>query len=165
MLIEQQIKQYRALNKWFQSPLGFFAAHEFLIHLESQEKYLSGATLLQLGNCGDNLWLNKFNYTYKWVASPFALSNKEQLECSLNKIPLARNSVDCIIAPLTLEPFGNNFSLIDEIDRILTPMGFVILLSINPWSLWGGAMKSGLLHCYHDQKIKMRTSFTIKRVQ
>ncbi|AWN74296.1 TPA: methyltransferase domain-containing protein [Legionella anisa] len=164
MLIERQLKQYRALNKWFQSPLGLFAAHEFVVNLELESKYLHGQTLLQLGNCGDNIWLKKFNYIHKWIASPFSLANKIHIKCALNQLPLDRNSVDCIIAPLTLEPFANSFSLIDEIDRVLTPMGYVIFLSINPWSLWGGAMKIGLLHCYSDQKVKMRTPFNLNRI-
>jgi ubiquinone/menaquinone biosynthesis C-methylase UbiE len=164
LLIKQQIKQFHALNEWFQSPLGLFAAHEFLVNLESTREYAHGETLLQLGNCGDNLWLKKLNYTHKWIASPFSLANTIHIECALNHLPLDRNSVDCIIAPLTLEPFGNNLSLIDEIDRVLNPMGFIILLSINPWSLWGGALKSGALHFYSDQKVKMRTPFSINRV-
>ncbi|KTC90304.1 class I SAM-dependent methyltransferase [Fluoribacter dumoffii] len=164
MLIERQLKQYRALNKWFQSPLGLFAAHEFLVNLESEGDYLFGETLLQLGNCGDNIWLKKFKYIHKWIASPFSLPNKVQIECALNHLPLDRNSVDCIIVPLTLEPFANSFSLLDEIDRVLKPMGFVIFLSINPWSFWGGALKIGLLHCYSDQKVKMRTPFTLNRI-
>lgn len=43
-------------------------------------------------------------------------------------------------------------------------MGFVILLGINPWSLWGGAMKMGLLHCYDDTKVNMRTPFNLNRI-
>lgn len=164
MLIEQQIKQYRALNRWFQTPLGLFAAHEFAVNLESVREFLSGNTLVQLGNCGDNIWLKKLKFNHKWVVSPFALSNKIQIESELNFLPLNRNSIDCIVAPLTLEPFNNSYSLIDEIDRVLNPMGFVVLMCINPWSLWGGAMKCGLLHCYRDRMIKMRTPFALNRI-
>ncbi|MCL9684980.1 methyltransferase domain-containing protein [Legionella maioricensis] len=164
MLIEQQIKQYRALNEWFNLSLGLSVANEFSEQLKSVNDYLRGETLLQLGNCGDNPWLNMLNFNRKWIASPFALNNKIHLECSFNQIPLNRNSLDCVLAPLTLEPYGNSLSLIDEIDRILKPMGFIILLSINPWSLWGGAMKCGLLHCYNDRAIKMRTPFHVNRV-
>lgn len=164
MLIEQQIKQYRALNEWFQSSLGLFIANEFSDQLDPVNDYLKGETLLQLGLCGDNPWLTTLNFNRKWIASPFPSDSKIQLECSLNQIPLNRNSLDCVLAPLTLEPFGNNFSLIDEIDRVLKPMGFVVLLCINPWSLWGGAMKCGLVHCYNDRKIKMHSSFHVNRV-
>lgn len=164
MLIERQLKQYRALNKWFQSPLGLFAAHEFLVNLDPDADYLHGETLLQLGNCGDNIWLKKFNHIHKWIASPFSLGHKIQIKCALNHLPFDRNSVNCIIAPLTLEPFTHSLNLIDEIDRVLNPMGFIILMSINPWSIWGGAMKLGLLHCYSDHKIKMHSPFNINRI-
>lgn len=164
MLIEQQIKQYRALNEWFQSPLGLFVANQFSAQLEPVKEYLKGETFLQMSNCGDNLWLNSLDFTHKWIASPFVLDNTIHLECSLNQIPLNRNSLDCVLLPLTLEPFGSSFSLIDEIDRVLKPMGFIIFLSFNPWSLWGGAMKCGFLNCYSDHKVKMRTPFNLNRV-
>ncbi|MGC1182044.1 methyltransferase domain-containing protein [Legionella sp.] len=164
MLIEQQIKQYRALHKWFQSPLGLFAAHEFAVNLESVQKLLCGETLVQLGNCSDNIWLKKLKFYHQWIVSPFALSNKIHIKSELNHLPFDRNSIDCIVAPLTLEPFNTSSSLIDEIDRVLKPMGFVVLLCINPWSLWGGAIKCGLLNCYRDQTIKMRTPFTLNRM-
>jgi hypothetical protein len=164
LLIEQQMKQYRALNKWFQTPLGLFVAHEFAANLESVQKYLTGEFLLQLGNCGDNIWLKKFKFDHQWVVSPFALSNKIQLESELNLLPLNRNSVDCVFAPLTLEPFNDNYSLIDEIDRVLNPMGYVVLMCINPWSLWGGVTKMGLLPCYSNRRVKIRTPFALNRI-
>lgn len=164
MLIEYQIKQYRALNNWFQTPLGRSVAQEFITDLDSVKEFLKGDTLLQLGSCGENSWLNEFLFSNKWIASPFPLDIKNHLECSLNQIPLARNSIDCVLAPLTLEPYGNNHSLIDEIDRVLKPMGYIVFLSINPWSLWGGAMRIGLLKCYNNHAVKMRTAFNLNRI-
>jgi SAM-dependent methyltransferase len=164
LLIERQVKQYRALDKWFQSPLGLFAAHEFTVNLEPANDYLRGETLLQLGHCGENPWLKKLKFDHQWIVSPFALTKKVDLESELNHLPLLRNSVDCVIAPLTLEPFNESMSLIDEIDRVLKPMGFVVFLCINPWSLWGAAIKGGLLSCYSDSSIKMRSPFNLNRV-
>lgn len=164
MLIEQQIKHYRALDTWFQSPLGLTIAQEFTSELEQVNSFIKGDTLLQLGSCGDNPWLKTLDYKHQWIASPFPINNKKHVECSLSQLPLSRSSIDCLIAPLALEPFAQGCSLIDEIDRVLNPMGFVILLSINPWSLWGGAMKCGLLHCYDNKNIKLRTPFHINRI-
>ncbi len=161
MLIEQQIKRYCALNQWFQSPLGISVAEEFTAVLDPVKEFLKGETLLQIGNAGNNPWLKTLNFKHKWVASP--LPNHIDLECSLHQLPLARNSLDCVLIPLSLEPFGASFSLIDEIDRVLKPMGFIIFLSINPWSIWGAAMKLGLLNCYNDHKVKLRTPFNLNR--
>ncbi|CZG63610.1 TPA: methyltransferase [Legionella pneumophila subsp. pneumophila] len=164
MLIEHQIKHYRTLYEWFQSPLGVFVAKEFTDQLEPVKKFFKGETLLQLGDCATNPWLNLLDFKSKWIASPFSSTNRIHLECSLNQLPLNRDTLDCVIVPLTLEPFGNNFSLIDEIDRILKPMGFLIFLCINPWSLWGGAMKWGVLNCYGNRTVKLRSAFNLNRI-
>lgn len=164
MLIGQQIIQFQALNKWFQTPLGEVLGQEFSGELEQVKEYLKGECLLQLGQCGDNLWLNQLKFERKWIASPFLGEQPGSLKTSLIQLPLKRNTVDCVIAPLTLEPFGLSMRLIDEIDRILKPMGYVILLSLNPWSLWGGAMKLGFLHCYENKQIKMRSPFNLNRI-
>ncbi|MFT4057997.1 MAG: methyltransferase domain-containing protein [Legionella sp.] len=164
MLIAQQIKQYRTLNKWFQTPLGLFAAHEFAVNLESVEELVRGDTLVQLGNCGENVWLKKLHFDHQWIVSPFTVLHKAQIESKLNHLPLNRNSVDCVLVPLTLEPFNYSLSLIDEIDRVLNPMGFVVFMCINPWSLWGAAIKLGRLHCYREHQVKMRSPFTLNRM-
>jgi hypothetical protein len=164
LLIEQQIKQYRALNEWFESPLGLAVAKEFTHQFLPVLDYLKGDTLLQLGSCGDNPWLDILSFSHKWVASPFIIDNKVNITTLLDKTPFNRSSVDCVLAPLTMEPFGNGFDLIDEIDRVLTPMGYVVFLSINPWSLWGGALKCGLLSCFAERKIKIRTPFNLNRI-
>lgn len=164
MLIEQQVKQYRALNKWFKSSLGHFVAHEFAVDLESAHDYLKGETLLQLGSCGENFWLKQLKFDKKWIATPYPLAHKAHFESELDHLPLTRNSIDCVIAPLTLEPFHMSAALIDEIDRVLRPMGFVVFLCINPWSLWGAALKSGLMNCYHDRQIKLCPPFILNRM-
>jgi hypothetical protein len=69
-----------------------------------------------------------------------------------------------IIAPMVLEPFKNSLNLLDEIDRILKPMGYLILFSINPFSMWGAALKCGMLVCYHGSKIKLRTPYHMNRI-
>jgi SAM-dependent methyltransferase len=163
-LIEQQIKQFYALNEWFQSSLGLSVADEFRKQLSPVLDYLKGETLLQLGSCSRNSWLDDLQFTNKWIASPFSIDKKNSLISSLNQIPLQRNSIDCIVAPLTMEPFDNSLNLIDEIDRILKPMGYVVFLCFNPWSLWGGAMKCGLLNCYAEKKLKMHTPFHLNRI-
>lgn len=164
MLIEQQVKQLNALHEWFQSVLGLSVADEFKKQFSPVLDYLKGETLLQLGHCANNLWLDDLQFNKKWIASPFYTNEKNTLVCSLNHIPLQRNSLDCIIAPLTVEPFINSLTLIDEMDRVLKPMGYVVFLGLNPWSLWSGALKCGWLHCYAEKKLKLHTSFHLNRI-
>lgn len=164
MLIEQQVKQFKALNEWFEFSLGKSIADEFIKQFHPVLDYLKGETLLQLGSCSDNPWLTELQFKHKWITSPFDIKGKIDLVSSLSQIPLNRNSVDCILAPLTMEAFPNSLNLIDEIDRVLKPMGYVVFLSINPWSLWGGALKCGLVHCFADRSIKLHTPLHLNRI-
>jgi SAM-dependent methyltransferase len=162
-LITQQIKHFRALNKWFKTPLGATVGLEFARDLKKSNDFVRGEILVQLGSCGTNEWLNHLYFQHTWIASPFSLKDNKHLECSLNQLPFPRNSVDCIIAPLTLESFPNSITLLDEIDRVLKPMGHVVFLGINPWSIWGAAVKCGFLNCYNDRTIKMRSPIYLNR--
>ena len=164
MLIPQQITSFKSLNTWFESPLGQLVANAFIKELEPASGYLKGEVLLQLGCCAANRWLDLLEFKYKWVASPYHDVDAVNLMCSLDHTPLSRNSVDCILVPLVLEPFISSYSLIDEIDRVLKPMGYVIFLNVNPWSLWGLAMKCNLLPCFAGSEIKMHTPFHLSRI-
>lgn len=163
MLIEQQVKQFNALNEWFQTAQGLSVAEEISKQFTPVLDFLNGDILLQLSHCADNSWLGDLRFNKKWIATPFLTDNTDSIICSLTQIPLPRNSLDCVIAPLTIEPFLDGYRLIDEIDRLLKPMGYVVLLSINPWSLWGAAIKCGLVHCYSDKPIKLQAPFHLNR--
>lgn len=53
-------------------------------------------------------------------------------------LPLASDSMDAIFLPHTLEFSPHPHQLLREVERVLIPEGRVIILGINPWSLWGG---------------------------
>ena len=102
-----------------------------LAHLN---EFLYGETLLQLGSSGGDSWLKTLHYSHKWYATPY-MNSSSSLITSFTQLPIDRDSVDCVIAPLVLEGFGSK-NPIDEIDRILKPMGYVVFFGINPMSLW-----------------------------
>jgi hypothetical protein len=164
LLVEEQIKHYQSLDKWFQTPLGHYVAQQFTTELNSFEQNLKGDTLIQLGCCGDNPWLSSLQYQKQWIISPYQHNQKQHLVSALHQLPFAKNSLDCVVVPLSLEPFKNSYTLLDEIDRVLTPMGFAIFLSISPWSAWGAAMKSGLLRCYQNNKVRMHSALSLNRI-
>jgi SAM-dependent methyltransferase len=164
LLIQQQVKQFSALNQWFESRLGESVASEFTKQLEPFLDYISGYSLLQLGTCATNPWLDTLKFTKKWIATPVNTTESNTLICSLNQLPIQRNSMDCVIAPLSIEPFENTLNLIDEIDRVLRPTGYVVVLCLNPWSLWGAALHCGLFNCYAEKKLKLQSAFHLNRV-
>lgn len=148
MLLDEQTNRYRALDEWFQLPQGCRVAHAFATELAQVSDQLNGGKLLQLGSCGENLWLPALKFRHKYLVNPCAVTSKALIISSLTALPVERDSVDCVIAPLTLEAFTGNKNPLSEIDRVLKPMGYVIFFGINPWSFWGAALRWRRLACF-----------------
>lgn len=150
MILDEQVIKYHALDNWFKTPQGMRVGHAFASELKGPAALLSGKRLLQLGNCGDNPWLSALKFNHKWFVTPCETLQKTAIVASLTSLPIDRSSIDCVIAPLTLDAFGHEKNPLDEIDRILKPMGYVVFLGMNPWSFWGAALRWGHVPCFGD---------------
>ena len=148
--LDEQKNKYRALDDWFKTPQGRYVGEAWAECLMSASDRLHGASLLQLGVCGENPWLAPLSYRRQWLLTPCVGTLNASLVVSLTRLPLDRNSIDCIIAPLTMEAFGRDKNPLDEIDRVLKPMGHVVFFGINPLSMWGLALRLGYLSCFGD---------------
>lgn len=137
MHLEEQINRFSSLDNWFKTPQGMRVAHAFSHELLLIKARLTGDKLIQLGHCGNNEWLSLLKYRHKWIVSPDKRLETASLCASYQYLPIDRDSIDCILLPMTLEAFPSNKNPLDEIDRILKPMGHAIFLGINPWSFWG----------------------------
>ena len=164
MLWDEQVTTYRALNQWFLTPQGCRVAHSFMDELSHVNEQLKGENLLQLGSCGDNLWLSDLQFKNKWIATPHRVAHSSAFLSSLNALSIDRDSMDCIIAPLTMEAMGHGRDPIDEIDRVLKPMGYAILFGINPFSFWGAALGMKRLSCFGPGKAVLTSSFALTRM-
>lgn len=157
------IKTFQALDNWFYSPQGLWAGKRLVEVLAPFVKTLQGTALLQMGPCGTNPWLETLHFSHKWIASPWYDSQPNHLVTSLTQIPLARDSLDCILAPFTLETFADNSALLDEMDRILKPMGHLVIFGLNPLSMWGLGSKLGLLTGFSPNQLHLHSSFSLNR--
>jgi len=162
LILEEQTTKFCALENWFKTPQGTRVAHAFASELKEPSELFSGKRLVQLGSCGDNLWLPELRFRQKWVVSPSEDLKKSSLLASLTSLPIDRSSIDCVIAPLTLEAFSHNKNPLDEIDRILKPMGYVVFFGVNPWSFWGAALRWGGVHCFGDARGTLTSSLSLK---
>lgn len=162
MSFDAQKSRFRALDNWFNSPQGIDLGGAIASELAHLNEFLHGETLLQLGHCGAESWLKDLHYTHKWRATPY-IHSSSTLISSYTQIPIDRNSVDCVIAPLVMEAFSHHKNPIDEIDRILKPMGYAVFLGINPLSLWGIYIRLRRFSCYGPLKAKPMSVFYVKR--
>ena len=144
--LNHQKTKYRALDDWFATPQGQHVAALFAARLALVSEQVHGSRVLQLGVCGNNSWLQELNLHWQCVASPCLDAAHASLITALNTLPFARSSMDCVVAPFAMEAFGWQTNPLDEIDRILAPMGHVIFFGIQPFSWWGLAVRLGYLY-------------------
>ena len=155
-------KKYLALNDWFNTPQGARVAKACADEIACFNLQLRGERLLQLGLCGENPWLASLNYSQKIIASPCINQKKTAIFTLINQLPIDRDSIDCIIAPFIIEAQESNKNLLDELDRVLKPMGYIIFFGVNPISFWGLALQSRFLSLFGDAHAKLSSSFSVK---
>jgi len=164
LLLDEQANRYRSLDEWFQIPQGCRVAEAFASELMQLSERLTGNSLLQLGSCGNNSWLSALKYRRKFLVSPCVLSKRTALISSLTALPIERDSIDCIVAPLTLEAFSGVKNPLDEIDRVLKPMGYTIFFGFNPYSFWGAALRFGHVRCFGNADTMLTSSLSLRRM-
>ncbi len=157
-----ELQSFAALDNWFLTPQGQDLACAFAAELQLAQMRRRGNYLLQLGNCGSNTWLDEMAYPSQWILGPELRDKKRSIISALTALPLERESMDCIIAPLTLETCGPQKSPLDEIDRVLKPMGYLVFFGINPWSFWGASVRWGRLSCFAHVAAAFSSSLSVK---
>ncbi len=164
MSFETQKNRFLALDAWFQTPQGMHIEKAFSEEFAPLKSFLRGDNLLQLGSFADNAWLKLINYSFKRCATPvFKEGSPASFLTAFNQLPVARNSIDCIVAPFTFELLSGLKTAIDEIDRILKPTGFVVFLGTNPLSFWGILMRLGHLPGLGKMAGRPQSALVIKR--
>lgn len=151
MNLDEQRLRYRALNDIFKTPRGQSLAAAFSVEFAQFKKNLYPGEALQLGVCADNPWLLDAPFRHTWCCTPCLDAQGASFVASAQQLPIQPQSLDVVIAPMVLELFGRNHLILDEIDRVLRPMGHVVFWGINPLSLWGlsllyeGTLGTGLM--------------------
>jgi len=154
--------KYAALNNWFLSPQGQGVAHAFATQLYHSQSMLRGGYLLQLGVCGDNPWLKALDFEYQWFVSPKPIRRSDVVVASPHDLPFERGSIDCIVAPFSIEAARDKTLLLDEVDRVLSPMGHLIFLGFNPYGFWGLWLRLRRLSCLGGGGVTLRSALWVK---
>ena len=162
---QEQIDRFKMLEEWFHSPHGSYVAKAIAEELSHLNQLLYGEHLIQLGGALDNAWLSDLHFRYKWLFNPQIEPNPMKVSCStlINVLPIDRENIDCVVAPFTIDAFALKDTMIDEIDRILKPMGHVVLLGINPMSLWGLWLRFSKCNCFGEFRGFPKSVLSVKR--
>lgn len=162
-LAEEQQKRFEMLDAWFSSDHGLRVGQAMREEIADMRGLLSGQNLIQLGSCGRNLWLSELPYHNKWIIKPhWDTSRISHCNSLLTHLPIDQESVDCVIAPLTIDAFKNKESILDEIDRVLKPMGYLVIIGVNPYSLWGLWLRFSQYSCFGNLHGFPRSMLSLK---
>lgn len=124
------------LNEWFQKPLGRAVSESIQKQFEVSETSVYGECL-QIGVNEIILQDKRKNY----LKETHILMPKKGLGGdvvgNLDELPFDNQSFSMVFLPFTLEDMADISGLLDEIKRVLTANGYLLIVGINPWSLWG----------------------------
>lgn len=127
------------MREWYLTHLGTAFAEEECHQLRSILPPLFGYHLLQLGDMYAPDYLGESCIRNKIVLDGACddTDSRAGLLAEFTALPIATDSVDVVILPHTLETSDDPHQVLREVDRVLVPEGYVIVLGFNPWSLWG----------------------------
>jgi hypothetical protein len=90
---------------------------------------------LQIGAVGQASWYQSLNFAARYKLSPVEIEGADFV-ASPHEIPLISKSIDVLYAPFIFDLGLEPKAFIDEADRVLASMGLMILIGLNPTSLW-----------------------------
>jgi len=129
------------IRQWLETPFGqALLAQEFRLVEEALDG-LFGEQCLQLGLWGEPNGFIRYARTQRAGliadqrspdgSGPGAIG-------AMHRLPVADDSVDVALLPHTLDCSDErSHAILREVDRVLTPHGYVVVLGFKPGGLWG----------------------------
>ncbi|UDF34843.1 UNVERIFIED_ORG: class I SAM-dependent methyltransferase [Shinella sp. XGS7] len=138
------------LAAWLQTPPGRYLLAWEQARLDAAVADLFGFHALQLG-LPELQGLRANRMPQRWLALEQAQQPLPEggpaaaLFCEFEALPFEAASLDLVILPHTLEFAHDPHHCLREVERVLRPEGRVVILGINPASVWGLRQNLGRL--------------------
>ena len=131
-------------NDWFQTPAGRYLARCALTTTEALLRDVFGMQAAQIGcETLDLMASNRIQHRFRCItgnhgdSAPLAGSTPLALEMNASALPFDSDSLDLIVLPFMLEAHPDPHQVLREAYRVLRPEGQLLILGLNPLSLWG----------------------------
>jgi SAM-dependent methyltransferase len=136
--LDQTTHYPKSAQQWLTTPFG-----EALVQQESrvvEEAFdgIFGEQCLQLGLWGESNTFLKHARTQRGLLIDEAASDGgPSVIGQLHRLPVASNSVDCVLLPHVLDYSDRPHAILREVDRVLTAHGHLAILGFKTGGLWG----------------------------
>lgn len=131
-------------NDWFQTPAGRYIARWALTTTEALLLDVFGLQAAQIGcETLDLMASNRIQHRFRCITGnhgdslPLAGCTPLALEMNASALPFDSDSLDLIVLPFMLEAHPDPHQVLREAYRVLRPEGQLLILGLNPLSLWG----------------------------
>lgn len=128
---------FKEMDDWFKTLAGNYLQQEIIANLKtiSFQPQISGP-ILQIGSCGSNPWLNQTPFQHAWLLNTFT-DKKNDVIAQPYQLPFVKESLQLVFLPFLFDLIEKElFTIVNEVDRILESMGYIIILGMNPSGLW-----------------------------
>jgi len=137
------------LADWLQTPPGRYLLDWEQAQLDAAVVDLFGFHALQLG-LPELQGLRANRMPHRWLAldarpAGSAAPTGLRLLCEFDALPFDSNSLDLLVLPHALELAADPHRTLREVERVLRPEGRLLILGLNPASLWGLRQNLGRL--------------------
>jgi SAM-dependent methyltransferase len=129
----------KQLKTWYMDTPGQQLAEFESYYISHALHTLFGYHSLHLGDLGSKDWMESSSIRY-----PICLSESGEGVASMpiiqglyNDLPIQASSIDAVLLPHILEFELKPEQVLEEIQRVLVPHGYAIIMGFNPSSLWG----------------------------
>ena len=136
----------RRLTDWLDSAQGAALRHTESALLGEALEDCFGWELLQIGAWGTGRELIAKGRTRSQAVLASTPCAGVDVLTRLTQLPIASDSVDCVVLPHTLEFEADPYAVLREVDRVLAGEGKLLVLGFAPFSPWGAralASRSG----------------------
>lgn len=128
------------INRWFNTPLGQRLLNEETAVLQQILPNLFGYHLLQIGNIGQGCLFESSLIRHPCILNDLIdhpIQKFSNVYGLADALPFAQDSIDVVLLPHILEFAENPHDVLREVERVLIPEGYVVILGFNPFSFWG----------------------------
>lgn len=131
-MIESQ-REY--LSRWYATARGQVFAEKLQEALTPWLEGIFGYHAVQLGHLPPAISLLDASRINHQIVADY--SDEVQVFCLPEALPFAADSVDLLIVAHCFEYSSDPHAILREIERVLVPEGRIVIVGIDPWTLWG----------------------------
>ncbi len=126
------------LQEWFRTEAGVNTLRSVTLAVEKVLPDLFGYHLGFYGDYVGNALVDSSRISHRMtITSRLDAESEQGLVCDYASLPIEENTVDVLVLPHTLDFSTDPHRLLREAERVLIGEGHIVIISFNPWSLFG----------------------------